>query len=134
MSSTIGTLSRFWFGGNGAHFTPDQDGKGDYIHVQEAGVVAPGMKLKMSISWQKRENFDLKPERLSQELTLTVNILGQDKKILKTYTAAKKNRGFQELEFKIPKGGETFEYWIRRVKNCGGSVNLGYSLQVLSVA
>lgn len=130
MSIVTGTSSRYWIGGNKSHFKPDAKGKGEYIYIEDAGEVEPGKMWQMSITWQQQDDPPTHSNKLQQEMTLTVNIIGAGSKIIKTYTSSHKNKGYQKVNFCMPKGAERVEYKIQRTRNAGGKVNLGYSLQV----
>lgn len=132
MSIVTGTSSRYWLGGNKSHFKPNADGKGEYIYIEDAGEVEPGKLWQMSITWQSQDEAAIPgASKFQQEMTLTVNIIGANRKVIKTYSSSHKNQGFQRVNFCMPKGAERVEYTIQRTRNAGGKVNLGYSLQVL---
>jgi len=108
--------ARFWNGNNKDFFTNTNN----KIEFEESGIIA-GMTYRIAIAWLSSGDYVYENGKLPQDINLAVY---QDGKLIGN--SASTGNSFEYVEVK-PNNAHNLKIVIRRVRNEGGRVLLGYN-------
>jgi hypothetical protein len=114
-------VSRYWYGNNDDFFKNETE--------TFVASVEPGKKYAAAIAWLVRGDYALNESEVSSNYTLTIKD-SKTGKILNTPENSVATYRFAELI--IPAGVTQLKFEIKRIKNTGDRIILGFNLHKVS--